>query len=153
MADVGRRMHDVRTGRFTILIVVALAGCYPHSQAYRGAFSGEIVDPDGRPVPGATVIVCTADQAEASEGCRRRAEAWTDPEGRFQFSPVKEREWCCFGESPLPPTHLTVCARDATGRFLQASSVTVDASGATEPRISVAPSRDPSAQSACTMGR
>jgi hypothetical protein len=132
-----------------ILILGSAAGCYPHSQAYRGAFSGAVVDPEGHPVPGATVVVCTSDESKSFEGCPHRAEAWTDPEGRFQFFPVKERQWCCFGASPLPPTHLTACGRDVRGRFLQAASVTVDASGATEPRISVAPSSDPSPQAAC----
>ena len=154
MSDVVRGRQNVTMRQITVSILGALAGCYPHSQAYRGAFSGQIVDDaDGRPVPGATVIVCRAEQAKVSEDCPHRAEAWTDPEGRFSSRQSRRRQWCCFGEAPLPPTHLTACARDATGRFLQASSVTIDASGATEPRIAVAPSRDQSAQNACAMAR
>ena len=135
------------------LLPVLLTGCYPHTQAYRGAFSGRVVDVEGRPVPGATVVACTSGDAASFAGCPHRAEAWTDPEGRFQFSPVKVRAWCCFGESPLPPTHVTVCARDGLGRLLLASSVTVDASGATEPRLSVSPPEAPSSQSACIAPR
>lgn len=130
-------------------LLALTGGCYPHTQAYRGAFSGRVVDGSGHPVPGATVVVCTTSGAGSSAGCPHRAEAWTDPEGRFQFSPVKERAWCCFGESPLPPTKLTVCGHDSMGRFLQARSVTVDASGATEPQVSVAPPDDPAAQNTC----
>ncbi len=133
---------------FQAVLVVGLigpaAGCrYP--QAYRGAFSGRIVDHSGHPVPGATVVVCTTDGAEPFTGCPRRAEAWTDPEGRFQFSPVKEKAW---GE-PHPTTHLTACARDGMGRFLLASSVEVDASGATEPQVKVSPPDHPATRNAC----
>jgi hypothetical protein len=102
---------------------------------------------------GATVVVCTSAANDSSPGCRHRAEAWTDLEGRFQFWPVKSREWCCFGEAPLPQTHLTACARDAGGQFLVASSVVVDASGATEPQILVKPSHDRAVQSACTVAK
>jgi hypothetical protein len=130
------------------LLLIALAGCYPHSQAYRGAFSGRIVDANGQPVVGATVVVCTSD-SKSFDGCPRRADAWTDADGRFQFWPVKEKSWCCFGAAPLPATHLTACAHDRMGRFLLASSVVVDTSGATEPQISVAPSRSTSVQDAC----
>ena len=126
-----------------------LAGCFRHQQAYRGAFTGRVVDHSGRPVPGATVVVCTTDGWHPFTGCPRRAEAWTDPDGRFQFSPIKEPEWCCLGEAPRPTTHLTACAHDGTGRFLLASSVLVDATGSTEPRVAVTPPDHPETQTAC----
>jgi hypothetical protein len=138
------------TRSFPLLLLVL--GC-SHAQAYRGAFAGKVVDPTGHPVPGATVVVCTADGSSASfAGCPHRAEAWTDPEGRFQFSPVKVKEWG-FGESPLPPTHLTACARDSMGRALVAASVVVDASGATEPRVAVTPPEGSSPSDACLAPR
>ena len=145
----------VRSNLLAALMLLGLAtsGCSPHSQAYRGAFSGKIVDGAGRPISGATVVVCTSDGPQPFEGCPRRAEAWSDLEGRFQFSPVKEKVWGLGGESPLPPTRLTACARDGMGRLLQASSVTVDASGATEPRILVEPSDRATPQSACLVPR
>ena len=134
----------------TIVLLLGLeAACYPHTQAYRGAFSGKIVDPRGNPVSGATVVACTSGGSRSFDGCPHRAEAWSDLEGRFQFSPLKERAWCCFGESPLPPTHLTVCAHDALGRLMQASAVEVDASGATEARIHVTHPGDLGAGNAC----
>jgi hypothetical protein len=132
------------------LVLSTGVGCYPHSQAYRGAFSGTIVDGDGRPVTNAKVVVCTSEEAKPSDGCPHRAEAWTDLEGRFQFWPVKAREWCWLGQSSSPQTHLTACARGAQGQFLLADSVTVDASGSTEPRIPLVPSSEPTVQSACT---
>jgi hypothetical protein len=138
----------------TIVILLGLqSACYPHTQAYRGAFSGKIVDPRGNAVSGATVVACTTEGSRSFDGCPHRAEAWSDLEGHFQFSPLKERQWCCFGESPLPPTHLTVCGHDALGRLLLASSIQVDASGATEPRILVAPQHDLSAQGACAEAK
>ena len=130
------------------LSVAPLAGCVRHNQSYRGAFSGRIVDPNGHPVPGATVVVCTADRPNAFAGCPRRAEAWTDPEGRFQFSPVKERAWG-LGDGARPTTRLTACARDGMGRYLLASGVEVDASGATEPQIPVTPPDHPNSRNAC----
>jgi hypothetical protein len=134
-----------------VLLGLGALGCYPHSQAYRGAFSGKIVDGAGRPISGATVVVCTSDGPESFDGCPHRAEAWSDLEGRFQFSPLKEKVWS-IGESPLPPTHLTACARDGMGRLLEAS-IKVDASGATEPRILVEPSDRPVPQAACAAPR
>jgi|SRR6516162_9011551 hypothetical protein len=141
------------TARTLVLLLGLEAACYPHTQAYRGAFSGKIVDPRGNPVSGATVVACTTGSSGSFDGCPHRAEAWSDLEGRFQFSPLKEREWCCFGASPLPATHLTVCAHDGLGRLLLASSVAVDASGRTEPRILVAPPEDRAAQGACVEAR
>jgi hypothetical protein len=123
----------------------AVGGCIPHHQAYRGAFGGRVFDPNGRPVSGATVVVCTADRASSFAGCPHRAEAWTDPDGRFQFPGVAETDWA----ETHPTTHLTVCARDGTGRVLVAPSTTVDASGATEPQVSLSVPERPSAQNAC----
>jgi hypothetical protein len=139
---------DVLLTRLPILLVTAVAatlgGCR-HPQSYRGAFSGRIVDRSGNPVRGATVVVCTASDSQPFTGCPRRAEAWTDPDGRFQFSPVKESAW----GDVRPTTRLTACGRDGTGRFLLASSVEVDASGATEPLVSVAPPDGPATRNAC----
>ena len=131
------------TALFAALIAPA-AGCR-HTQSYRGAFTGRIVDGSGHPVPGATVVVCTTDGAQPFTGCPRRAEAWTDPEGRFQFSPIKEETW---GDA-RPTTHLTACAKDGRGQFLLASAVEVDATGATEPQVSVAPPDRPATRNAC----
>ena len=139
----------LRTLPALLFSLVLLSGCFPYSQKYRGAFTGKVVDKTGHPVSGATVVACTTNGWQPFTGCPRRAEAWTDFEGRFQFSPVKEREWCCLGESPRPTTHLTVCAKDGMGRFLLASSVPVDASGATEPKVSVTPPEHPYPQNAC----
>jgi hypothetical protein len=129
------------------LLLGPLVGCSAHSQAYRGAFSGKIVDGEGHPIRGATVVVCTSTANGSFSGCPHRAEAWTDLEGRFQFWPVKGSS----GVASIPQTHLTACARDPGGQFLVASSVVVDASGATEPEIRVKPSHDHAAQSACTV--
>jgi hypothetical protein len=122
------------------------AGCVRHTR-YRGAFSGRIVDGSGHPVPGATVVVCTTDGTQRVSGCPRRADAWTDPEGRFQFAPVKVSERRV--SDPEPTTRLTACGRDGHGRFLLASSVIVDASGATEPQVSVTPPDHPASRNAC----
>jgi hypothetical protein len=139
--------------RAVVILLGLQSACYPHTQAYRGPLSGKIVDPRGNPVSGATVVACTTGGSRSFDGCPHRAEVWSDLEGHFQFSPLKTTEWCCFGASPLPPTHLTVCAQDALGRFLLASSIQVDASGATEPRILVTPREDPSARSACAEAK
>ena len=124
------------------------AGCFRHTRSYyRGAFAGRIVDGSGHPVPGATVVVCTTDGTQPATGCPRRAEAWTDPEGRFQFAPVKVMEWR-MGDA-RPTTRLTACGRDGYGRFLLASSVIVDASGATEPQIEIVPPDHAASSNAC----
>lgn len=134
-----------------VVVTAAVApstGCVQHSRSYyRGAFGGRIVDGSGHPVPGATVVVCTSDSPKPAAGCPRRAEAWTDPEGRFQFAPVKVTEWR-LGD-PQPTTRLTACGRDGYGRFLLASSVIVDASGATEPQVSIVPPDHPASRNAC----
>ena len=135
----------------TVLVTATVgpsAGCVRHVRSYyRGAFAGRIVDGSGHPVPGATVVVCTTDGTQRIAGCPRRAEAWTDPWGRFQFAPVKVTEWR-VGD-PQPTTRLTACGRDGYGRFLLASSVIVDASGATEPQVEIVPPDHPASRNAC----
>src|SRR3954463_9359456 len=81
----------------------AAAGC-SYTQVYRGAFSGKIVDPGGRAMPGAKVIVCTSARPKAPDACSYRAEVVTDVEGRFQFWPVTKEKSCCFKGPPPPPT-------------------------------------------------
>ena len=137
--------------RLVVVVVTAAvglsAGCVRHTR-YRGAFSGRIVDGSGHPVPGATVVVCTSDDTQRVAGCPRRAEAWTDLEGRFQFAPVKVSERR-LADPQQPTTRLTACGRDGYGRFLLASSVVVDASGATEPEVSIVPPDHPATRNAC----
>jgi hypothetical protein len=135
----------------TVLLTASVAlsaGCVRHTRSYyRGAFGGRIVDGSGNPVPGATVVVCTTDGTQRASGCPRRAEAWTDPAGRFQFAPVKVMEWRVSDLEPT--TRLTACGRDGYGRFLLASSVIVDASGATEPQVEIVPPDHPATRNAC----
>jgi len=120
----------------TVALLGVLAGC-AYTQVYRGAFSGKVVDPSGRAVSGAKVIVCTSARPKAPDACSFRAEASTDFEGRFQFWPVTKEKSCCFSGPPPPPAHVTACARDSMSGFLMTASATVDASGATEPKITL----------------
>jgi hypothetical protein len=131
-----RVLRTLRLAPITAALLGALGGC-SYTQVYRGAFSGKIVDPGGRAISGATVVVCTAARAKSPDACSYRAEASTDFEGRFQFWPVTKQKSCCFSGPPPPPTHLTACARDSMSGHLMTASVTVDASGATEPKITL----------------
>ncbi len=130
-------LPGLRPAPLALALLGALAGC-AYTQVYRGAFSGKVVDPGGRAIPGATVVVCTSARPKSPDACSYRAEASTDFEGRFQFWPVTEHKSCCFGGPPPPPTHLVACARDGMSGHLMTASVTVDASGATEPQITLA---------------
>ena len=126
---------------FSITVVVtlpgAVAGC-SYTQVYRGAFSGKIVDPGGRALPGAKVIVCTSSHPKSPDACSFRADVVTDFEGRFQFWPVTKEKSCCFKGPPPPPTHLTACARDGMSGYLMTASATVDTQAPTEPKITLA---------------
>jgi len=126
----------------------ALAGC-SYTQVYRGAFSGKIVDPGGRPISGAKVIVCTSAKPKAPDACSFRDEASTDFEGRFQFWPIAQEKSCCFSGPPAPPTHLTACARDSMSGRLMTASVTVDTVRATEPKITLAAANGRWLQTTC----
>ena len=117
--------------------LVAFLGC-AYTQVYRGAFSGKVVDPGGRPISGATVVVCTSAHVKSPDACSFRAEVATDFEGRFQFWPVTKQKSCCFSGPRPPPTHLTACARDGMSGLLMTASATVDTSGTTEPVITLA---------------
>ena len=128
---------SLRLSSITVALLGALTGC-SYTQVYRGAFSGKVVDPGGRAIAGATVVVCTSARVKSPDLCSYRAEASTDFEGRFQFWPVTKQKSCCFSGPRPPPTHLTACARDGMSGLLMTASATVDASGATEPKITLA---------------
>jgi hypothetical protein len=129
-------LPGLRSSSIGLALLGALAGC-SYTQVYRGAFSGKVVDPGGRAISGATVIVCTSARVKSPDVCSYRAEASTDFEGRFQFWAVTKQKSCCFSGPPPPPTHLVACARDDMSGHLMTASVTVDASGATEPQITL----------------
>jgi hypothetical protein len=137
VAAIENAMRCQQSLTTAVALLGALAGC-SYTQVYRGAFSGKIVDPGGRPISGAKVIVCTSAHPKSPDACSFRDEASTDFEGRFQFWPVTKEKSCCFSGSPLPPTHLTACARDTMSGHLMTASVTVDTSGTTEPKITLA---------------
>src|SRR5579862_8612969 len=124
-----RSLHRLTTA---LALLGALGGC-SYTQVYRGAFSGKIVDPGGRAISWATVVVCSSAHPKSPDACSYRAEASTDFEGRFQFWAVTKEISCCFSGPPPPPTHLTACARDELSGRLMTASITVDTSGATEP--------------------
>jgi hypothetical protein len=132
-----RMRPRLRLFSITLALLSALGGC-SYTQVYRGAFSGKIVDPSGRAISGATVVVCTSAHPKSPDVCSYRAEASTDFEGRFQFWAVTKEKSCCFSGPPPPPTHLTACARDDMSGRLMTASVTVDTSAATEPKITLA---------------
>ena len=132
-----RILPSLRLTSITVALLGVLPGC-SYTQVYRGAFSGKIVDPGGRPISGATVVVCTSAHVKSPDTCTYRAEASTDFEGRFQFWPVTKQKACCFRGPPPPPTHLTACARDDMSGHLMTASVTVDTSSSTEPKITLA---------------
>jgi hypothetical protein len=130
-------MRSLRTLTTVFALLAALAGC-SYTQVYRAAFSGKIVDPGGRPISGAKVIACTSAHLKSPDACSFRDEASTDFEGRFQFWPIAKEKSCCFSGPKPPPTHLTACARDSMSGHLMTASITVDTSGATEPKITLA---------------
>ena len=132
-----RTLPRLRLSPITLALLGALAGC-SYTQVYRGALSGKVVDPGGRPLSGATVVACTSAHPKSPDACSFRAEVATDFEGRFQFWAVTKQKSCCFSGPRPPPTHLTACARDSMSGFLMTASVTVDASGTTEPKITLA---------------
>ncbi|HZL17445.1 MAG TPA: carboxypeptidase-like regulatory domain-containing protein [Polyangia bacterium] len=145
-------MRFLQAAMTTVALLGAPAGC-SYTQVYRGAFSGTIIDPSGRPISGATVIVCTSAHPKSPNACSYRAEVSTDFEGRFQFWPATKQKSCCFSGPSPPPTHLTACARDSMTGVLMTTSVTVDASGATEPLIKLERFRGRWLQTACDARR
>jgi hypothetical protein len=131
-----RMLPSLRRFSLAVALLGAVAGC-SYTQVYRGAFSGKVVDPGGRAISGAKVIVCTSAHPKAPDACSFRAEVVTDFEGRFQFWPVTKEKSCCFSGPRPPPTHLTACARDGMSGFLMTASATVDTTAPTEPKITL----------------
>src|SRR5262245_15366404 len=87
------------------LLALLGAGCFPYREVYRPAYGGVVQDPDGKPVPGARVISCSASKwTGLGSGCPRRGERVSDGAGRFAFGAVRQWEWCCLGEAPQPFT-------------------------------------------------
>jgi hypothetical protein len=103
--------------RLTVSILGALQAfaCFPYRQTYRPQSSGVVLHADGTPAPNERVIACSESRwIGLGRGCARKESTTTDFEGRFQFDMVREWEWCCMGEAPLPLSVFLACGRDGT---------------------------------------
>jgi hypothetical protein len=131
-----------------VMALLLLSGCFPYRELYRPDVSGRVLDETGAAVPGLEVRACsysrwarppsagaqrTANSAGRGAGvtqsprelddgrnvdCPRFAAATTDADGGFFFAAVKEWEWCCLGEAPLPMTEVFACSADGGAGFV-----------------------------------
>ena len=100
------------------LSLFLLAACFPYRELYRPDVHGRVVDPAGAPVAGAEVRACSYTRwSRPKIDCPRFASSVTDADGGFELAGLKEWEWCCLGEAPMPMTELFVCAPDAGAGF------------------------------------
>ncbi len=100
-----------------ILLLLFCAGCFPYRETYRPAIDGVVVDGAGKAAANLRVESCSATHWNSK--CRYHASTTTDGEGRFHFTQIKEWDWCCLGEAPMPYTVFAACAADgslASGR-------------------------------------
>jgi hypothetical protein len=131
-------LSNAVTGRLIVFtIALTASGCFPYRQWYRDPISGVVIDKNNQPVAGAAVVACTTDGWHSVAGCPRKAAAQTDKDGRFHLSPLKEWEWCCFGEAPRPQTYLAACAHDSAGRLTSSPRVIVGRQPDSELRLSL----------------
>lgn len=93
---------------------LVLVGCFPYRELYRPDVRGTVVDGAGAPVKGVAVTSCAYSRWSTPPPgtCPRQAETVTDADGGFAFGALREWEWCCLGEAPLPRTEVFTCARD-----------------------------------------
>ena len=96
-----------------LLVFLSLAGCFPYRELYRPDIDGAVVDRDSRPVAGVEVKTCSYSRWQRPTiDCPRQASSTTDLDGGFHFDRLKEWEWCCLGEAPMPQTEVFVCTPD-----------------------------------------
>lgn len=105
------------------MALLLLSGCFPYRELYRPDVSGRVLDDHGAPVAGLEVRACSYTRWARPDGrrsadCPRFAAATTDADGGFFFPAVKEWEWCCLGEAPLPMTEVFACAADGGAGFV-----------------------------------
>lgn len=97
----------------SLLVATAVTGCFPYKETYRPAIDGRVVDAKGDPVAGAPVETCSASRwVGLADGCPRKATTVSAADGSFSVPELKEGEWCCLGEAPLPFTVVSVCMPD-----------------------------------------
>jgi hypothetical protein len=91
-------------------VLILLSGCFPYRQQYRPKVAGTVTDLEGAAVE-ATVVSCSMSKwSGLSAGCQRKSIETTDAGGAFAFKELKEWDWCCLGEAPMPFTIIVACA-------------------------------------------
>lgn len=111
------------------LMSLLLAGCLPWLVKYRPDIDGAVVDPQGRPVRGARVEVCSEVNSDTLDvpayvvdytACDVRARGRTDQQGRFTFPVLRRWEihhLLAERHDPVdtPHTTLLVCGAEVAG--------------------------------------
>jgi hypothetical protein len=106
-----------------IPLVMLLSGCFPYRETYRHAIDGVVVNEAGAPLAKVRVESCSATHWD--HHCKYRGNTTTDGSGRFHFGVIKEWDWCCWGEAPLPYTVYAACAPEGgvlRGKILKPDS-------------------------------
>jgi len=99
----------------TLFCAFLFGGCFPYRQVYRPQSHGVVLNTNGTPAAGERVIACSESKwIGFQQTCARKGTAVTDNQGRFAFPELREWDWCCLGEAPLPLTVVLTCGNDGS---------------------------------------
>lgn len=108
-------MDSLVTAGPAVAALVFLSACFPYREQYRPEIKGLVSNSRGTVV---YVKTCSSTRwSGLSKGCQRSETVRVDEDGRFHVRRLREWEWCCTGEAPMPFTLIMACGWDGRMAF------------------------------------